>query len=81
MVVDAPPGVIIEGFAAVGPPGIGPGHLTCEFARHVFIANFAKEFIEVCAFFGQETGAFLVAFQFLMSSSVCPTLRSPTMST
>ena len=29
-VVDAPPGVVLPGVKAVGPPGVGPGHVRVE---------------------------------------------------
>src|SRR5882757_2373429 len=59
LIVDSPAGVVVEGFASPGPPGVGARALAAEVAAQVDPAGF-EERVEPGAFFGEEAALLAV---------------------
>src|SRR5690242_18593479 len=64
VVVDSPPGVVVVGAAAVGPPAVGAGHARVELADHVDIAG-GQHLVDPGPLTGQEAGVLDVALPVL----------------
>src|SRR5699024_7950308 len=63
LIVDAPAGIVIEGFATIGPPGVWSGYFACITSTYIDPVELfrRKEFVEVGALFRQKAGIFHVA--------------------
>ena len=60
VVVDAPAGVVVEGLAAVGPPGVGALRVAGQLTGHILVAHLAEEAVEVGDFLVHHAGALIV---------------------